>query len=65
MNIFYQKIRIEGCLLFKMYNEPLNGTIIFINIIINNILDNKYNIDIIMHNNKYIIQLFIFRCGDW
>ena len=46
-------------------NRKLNGTIIFINIIINNILDNKYNINIIMHNNKYIVQLFIFRCGDW
>jgi len=66
MNIFCQKIIIEGCLLFKMYNEcKLNGTIIFINIIINNTLDNKYNINIIMHNNKYIVQLFIFRCGDW
>jgi hypothetical protein len=49
-------------------NRTLNGTIIFINIIniiINNILDNKYNINIIMHNKKYIVQLFIFRCGDW
>jgi prepilin-type processing-associated H-X9-DG protein len=27
-----------------------------INIIINNILDNKYNINIIMHNNKYIVN---------
>ena len=50
MNIFCQKIIIDDCLLFKMYNEPKEWNynihkynINIINIIINNILDNKYN----------------------
>ena len=56
MNIFYQKIIIEGCLLFKMYNEPYAEW---------NYNIHKYNINIIMHNNKYIVKLFIFRYCDW